>query len=47
MYIFVRGENLNTFQVNPSGFFNNNLVTPLDPTPGLLLRVGIFWGFVN
>ncbi len=47
MYIFVRGENLNTFRINPAGFSNNNLVTPLVPTPGLFLRIGIFWGFVN
>ena len=46
--IFMRAENLNTFQVGSStGFLNNNLATPLQPTPGYFLRVGIYWGFVN
>ncbi len=46
--LFLRAENLNTIQVSPSfGFFNNNMVTPLQPTPGLQIRFGIFWGFVN
>jgi hypothetical protein len=44
----MRAENLNTFQVGSStGFLNNNLATPLQPTPGYFLRVGIYWGFVN
>lgn len=46
--LFLRAENLNTVQVSPDfGFFNNNMVTPLQPTPGLQIRFGIFWGFVN
>lgn len=46
--LFLRAENLNTFQVGSStGFLNNNLATPLQPTPGYFLRFGIYWGFVN
>ena len=47
---YVRGENLNTMQINgPSGFgfTNNNIVAPSYPYPGLRIRVGIFWSFVN
>ena len=46
--LFIRAENLNTFQVgSTTGFLNNNLATPLQPLPGYFLRVGIYWGFVN
>jgi hypothetical protein len=46
--MFLRAENLNAVQVSPDfGFFNNNMVTPLQPMPGLQMRFGIFWGFVN
>lgn len=45
---YVRAENLNTMSLrNGFGFTNNNFVAPDYPTPGLLIRVGIFWGFVN
>ncbi|MBD0375802.1 MAG: hypothetical protein ICV51_09260 [Flavisolibacter sp.] len=45
---YVRAENLNTvdFQ-NGFGFTNNNLAAPEYPYPGLVLRLGIFWSFVN
>lgn len=47
-YLFARAENLNTFQLNPdAGFFNNNFSAPSYPMPGLQIRFGIFWGFVN
>lgn len=45
---YIRAENLNTarsfggFQFN-----NNNLAAPGYPTPGLILRFGIYWSFVN
>ena len=46
--LFIRAENLNTAELSPSfGFLNNNMATPLQPTPGYYLRFGIFWGFVN
>ncbi len=48
LYLFVRAENLNTVQVSPAfGFLNNNLAAPLQPLPGMLIRFGIYWGFVN
>jgi hypothetical protein len=47
MYWFVRAENLNAVQVSPFGFFSNNFATPTQPLPGLFIRFGIYWGFVN
>ncbi len=48
LYLFIRAENLNTVELSPSfGFLNNNMVTPLQPSPGFFVRFGIFWGFVN
>ncbi len=46
---YVRAENLNSLRISGSnsGFTNNNLVAPDYPSPGLLIRVGIFWTFVN
>lgn len=45
---FVRTENLNAATLNPTfGFTNNNTPVPTYVSPGLLIRVGIFWGFVN
>jgi hypothetical protein len=45
---YIRAENLNTAN-NLGGFqFNhNNLAAPNYPTPGLIIRFGIYWGFVN
>ena len=46
---YVRMENLNTlrFSGENSGFTNNNLVAPDYPTPGMVVRFGIFWSFIN
>jgi hypothetical protein len=45
---FVRAENLNTAQnLNGFGFTNNNFIAPGYALPGLQIRVGIFWQFVN
>ncbi len=47
-YLFLRAENLNTIQFSPNvGFYNNNMATPSQPTPGYFLRFGIYWGFIN
>jgi hypothetical protein len=47
-YMFVRAENLNSVQFSQGfGFFNNNFSAPLQPMPGLIMRFGIYWGFVN
>ena len=46
---FVRAENLNSFGSLGQnwGFYNNNFAVPAYPYPGLVIRVGIFWGFIN
>ena len=52
---FIRAENLNTFRSLPNadgkgstfGFTNNNFAALDYPYPGFILRVGVFWGFVN
>ncbi|HET9057579.1 MAG TPA: putative porin [Chitinophagaceae bacterium] len=45
---FIRLENLNTVQFTPSfGFTNHNFAATNYPYPGLLLRLGIWWTFVN
>ncbi len=48
--LYVRGENLNTAQVTSAygfAFSNNNLAAPDYAYPGLVIRFGIFWSFVN
>lgn len=45
---YIRVENLNTISTkNGFGFNNNNLSINGYPYPGMLIRVGIFWSFVN
>ncbi len=45
---FIRAENLNTLSFrNGIGFTNNNFAAPHYPTQGLIIRVGLQWGFVN
>lgn len=44
---YLRVENLNTFSLAKQGFLNNNLVAPNYPYPGMQIRLGINWGFVN
>lgn len=46
---FLRAENLNTARIlnGEFGFTNNNFGVPDYPYPGLMIRVGIYWGFVN
>ena len=47
---FLRFENLNTAQIKKQGgfgFTNNNLAAPGYPYPGLQMRLGIWWSFVN
>lgn len=46
---YVRAENLNTAVSRDGvfGFYNNNLAAPNYPYQGLMIRVGIFWSFVN
>lgn len=45
---YFRAENLNTVRdFGGIQFNNNNLAAPGYPTPGLLIRFGIYWVFVN
>lgn len=44
---YVRAENLNTISFSTGNFTNNNVPTLNYPYPGLQIRVGIFWSFVN
>lgn len=46
---FFRVENLNTFSVidGATGFMNNNFAAPQYPTPGMMMKLGIRWWFVN
>ncbi len=46
---YIRVENLNSMAFKPLGFgwYNNNFVAPNYPYPGLLIRYGFFWSFVN
>lgn len=45
---YFRAENLNTARLfGGFQFNNNNLAAPDYPTPGLVIRLGIFWSFVN
>ena len=46
---YVQAEGLNAAALKPLGFgwYNNNFVAPGYPEPGMIIRVGIFWGFIN
>jgi hypothetical protein len=46
---YIRAENINAMKFSPHGFgwYNNNFVAPGYPSPGLVIRFGFFWGFVN
>lgn len=44
---YLRAENLNTFDPLKGNFTNNLELTPGYPYPGLQIRVGISWSFVN
>lgn len=47
---FIRAENLHTVEKRQGqglSFTNNSIVAPGYAMPGLQIRVGIYWGFVN
>jgi len=46
---YLRAENLNAMKFAPHGYgyYGNNFVAPGYPYPGLNIRFGFFWGFVN
>lgn len=44
---YIRAENLNTLDLATGSFVRNNVLVPRYPYPGLQIRFGIFWSFVN
>ena len=46
---YIHVENLNSAALKPNGFgwYNNNFLAPGYPEPGMIIRVGIFWGFID
>ncbi len=46
---YVRLEGLNALAFSPKGFgfYNNNFVAPGYPSPGMVIRFGFIWGFIN
>ncbi len=44
---YIRLENLNSFNPATGGFTNNNIVSPNYAYPGMQLRIGIYWSFIN
>lgn len=45
---YVRGENINSLNINNGfNFTNNNLAAPGYAYPGFFLRLGVYWSFVN
>ncbi len=44
---YLRAENINTLDISNGGFTRNNTIIPGYPYPGLQIKLGIFWSFVN
>ena len=46
---YLRAENVNAMAFSPVGFgfYHNNFVAPYYPSPGLIIRFGFFWSFIN
>jgi hypothetical protein len=46
---YVQTENINAIALSPLGFgfYHNNFVAPNYPYPPLIIRVGIWWSFIN
>jgi hypothetical protein len=46
---YIRAENLNSLSLSNGGFrfMNNNFAAPHYPYPGLVMRFGFYWSFVN
>lgn len=44
---YIRVENLNTFDFATGGFTRNNIYSPDYPYPGMQIRVGVYWDFIN
>ena len=46
-YVRVEGLNAIAFAPDGFGFYKNNFVAPDYPSPGMVLRFGFIWGFIN
>lgn len=46
-YVRVEGLNALAFRPNGFGFYHNNFVAPGYPSPGMVIRFGFIWGFIN
>lgn len=44
---YIRLENINSLNPGTGKFTNNNIYTPNYPYPGLQMRIGVYWSFVN
>lgn len=46
---YIRGENVNSIAFAPHGFgfYHNNFVAPDYALPGLIIRYGFYWDFIN
>lgn len=46
---YIRTENVNAIAFSPRGFgfYHNNFVAPWYPSPGLIIRYGFYWNFIN
>lgn len=44
---YLRVENLNSFEPGKGSFTGNNILIEGYPSPGMNIRLGVFWSFVN
>ncbi len=44
---YLNFENLNTLDPSTGQFTKNNIVSPNYPYPGLQMRIGVYWTFIN
>jgi hypothetical protein len=44
---YIRVENLNSFNPSTGGFTRNYIYSPDYPYPGMQMRVGVYWSFIN
>ena len=44
---YLHFENLNTLDLTTGQFTKNNVFSPNYPYPGLQMRIGVYWSFIN
>lgn len=44
---YLRFENLNSLDISSGKFVNNNIVSPDYAYPGMQMRIGVYWSFIN